>query len=409
MHIVLFRYSARVVQLDYLAHKDVLVIAPENQRKKYESYLKEGHPLPRILFLEDFVLSEIILEIRKIHQKHKIESITTLSEEDMEMAGFLHDHFVCKNTRSVSNLLFKDKYYMRSFLTGIVKQPYFRLLESKEDLECFWKVARTSKAILKPRNQAGAVGVKKITSNSEIPEEYYAGKYLVEEYISIDKMITCDGYAMGRHIKRFFVHEYEELLLDSLSSSGYYLIRTSTLYEERADLLELAYESCQKVLAIFSVRDEVTPFHFEWFFDFATKEMVLCEVGKRFGGADIPQLILDSYGVDILKEYWEILTDKESAKKVGDAKGFSFPQRISATFSLYRDNGRILAIPAKDQLEWANKVYIFVKPGEDSKKAENIVENSMLVQFTCKNKLELDQRIKELKELSKKFKYDKGL
>ncbi|HEV1273861.1 TPA: carboxylate--amine ligase, partial [Streptococcus pneumoniae] len=123
MHIVLFRYSARVVKLKYLYNRNVVIIAPEVQRKKYEDYLAEGNNLPKVIFLEDFILPNIILEIRRISQNTEVESITTLSEEDMDIVGFLNDHFVEKNTHSVSNLLFKDKYFMRSFLVGVVNQP----------------------------------------------------------------------------------------------------------------------------------------------------------------------------------------------------------------------------------------------------------------------------------------------
>ncbi|HGS1382775.1 TPA: carboxylate--amine ligase, partial [Streptococcus pneumoniae] len=103
MHIVLFRYSARVVKLKYLYNRNVVIIAPEVQRKKYEDYLAEGNNLPKVIFLEDFILPNIILEIRRISQNTEVESITTLSEEDMDIVGFLNDHFVEKNTHSVSN------------------------------------------------------------------------------------------------------------------------------------------------------------------------------------------------------------------------------------------------------------------------------------------------------------------
>ncbi len=81
----------------------------------------------------------------------------------MDIVGFLNDHFVEKNTHSVSNLLFKDKYFMRSFLVGVVNQPYFRLLESENDLRVFWNNCKSSAAILKPRNEAGSNGIKKFT------------------------------------------------------------------------------------------------------------------------------------------------------------------------------------------------------------------------------------------------------
>ena len=56
MHIVLFRYSARVVKLEFLSNKNVVVLAPEAQKQKYDTYLSEGHSLPNVIFLKDFVV-----------------------------------------------------------------------------------------------------------------------------------------------------------------------------------------------------------------------------------------------------------------------------------------------------------------------------------------------------------------
>ena len=407
MHIVLFRYSARVVRLEYLYKKNVVIIAPESQKKKYEAYLDEGYHLPKVIFLEDFILPNIILEIRKISQNTEIESITTLSEEDMDVVGFLNDHFVEKNTHSVSNLLYKDKYFMRSFLVGVVNQPYFRLLESENDLSIFWNNCKSSTAILKPRNEAGSIGIKKIYPNEKIDSTYFEKTYIVEEYIDIDHMITCDGYSIGSEIKRFYVHEYEELLFQTLSSSGYYLVRTSSLYNdsEKFEYIERAMEECRKVLNIFSSNSEITPFHFEWFLELSTGNMVFCEVGKRFGGGDIPQLIKDSHGVDVIKEYWDILTNPQVLREKNPSKVLSRPASISATFALYRSQGKVVEVPDKKELAWANKVYIFIKPNDYCQASENIVENSMLVQFNCNNNDEFEKRLNELKQISQKFKY----
>ncbi|WP_373660634.1 acetyl-CoA carboxylase biotin carboxylase subunit family protein [Streptococcus sp. E24BD] len=405
MHIVLFRYSARVAKLDYLYGKDVIIISPENQKQKYDDYSNEGHQLPKVIFLEDFTLPNIVLEVRRISKSTKIDSITTLSEEDMDIAGFLNDHFVESNTSSLSNLLFKDKYLMRSFLVGVVNQPYFRLLESENDLRIFWDNCVSSVGILKPRNGAASNGIKKIYRNEKIATDYFEKNYIIEECIQIDKMITCDGYSIGNEIKRFYVHEYGELLLDTLSSSGYYLVRTSSLYNSNDEYIETAMEECNKVLDVFSVDSEITPFHFEWFFDLSTGKTVFCEVGKRFGGGDIPKLIEDSYGVDIIAEYWDIVTNPYVLKEIDYSEEISRPTSISATFALYRKQGKVVEIPDEKELSWANKLYIFIKLDDYSKVSENIVENSMLVQFNCKNNSEFEKRLDDLKQISQKFKY----
>lgn len=104
MHIILFRYSPRAVMLNNLSKENTLVIAPDRQMEKYDKFLSQGYTVPKILFLSDYSLPNIVLELRKIQNKEIIQSITTLSEDDMSWTGILHDHFVEDNTVSVSNV-----------------------------------------------------------------------------------------------------------------------------------------------------------------------------------------------------------------------------------------------------------------------------------------------------------------
>ncbi len=117
------------------------------------------------------------------------------------------------------------------------------------------------------------------------------------------------------------------------------------------------------------------------------------------------QLIEDSHGVDVIKEYWDILTNSQGLKKINFSKVISRPANISATFALYRKQGKVIKVPDEKELAWAKKVYIFIKPNTYYKVSENVVENSMLVQFNCKNSCEFEKRLDELKHISQKFKY----
>jgi len=134
MKIILNRYSARIFRLDYIYDNDnFIILAPKERENKYDESIKRGDREAKVIFLEDYTLPNLVVKIRALKKEFLIDSITTLCEEYVDWAGFLDDHFVEKNTKSVSNLMFKDKFYMRSFLTDIVEQPYFRLLESEND------------------------------------------------------------------------------------------------------------------------------------------------------------------------------------------------------------------------------------------------------------------------------------
>ncbi|HFU3817555.1 TPA: carboxylate--amine ligase [Streptococcus suis] len=405
MHVVLNRYSSRIFRLNYLFNKEAVALVPLQIKEKYDLAVTEGDLLPEVIFIEDYTLPSLVSEIRKLSKNNNIESVTTLCEEDVDWAGFLNDHFAKKNTTSVSNLLFKDKYLMRSFLYGIVNQPYFRLLESKKDLELFWKNSKKDIAVIKPRNGAACVGIKKITIDTEVESNFYDGSYLIEEFINFTGMITCDGYSVGASIKRFYVHENVEPLLDSLKNKGYYLLRTSKLYYENYEMIESAFLNCEIVLEEFSVEAEVTPFHFEWFYDLENHQLTLCEVGKRFGGGYIPKLINDVYGTDILYEYWEILTKNSVPKVLEGVAVIDIPKKISATFALYKKSGYVNKVPRIEGIEWAQKIYLNLNKGDLVDASESIIDNSMLVQFISDSENDFLEKLNKIISLSTEIEY----
>lgn len=407
MKVILNKYPAVAFRLNYIYDEQFIIIAPSSKAKKFEKSLKDGEHVAKIIFLEDYTLPNLVSSIRDISKEVEIESIITQCEEYIEWAGFLNDHFVKKNTVAVSNVMFKDKFIMRSFLHDVVEQPYFRLLESKKDLEKFWNVSDSEIAIIKPRKGAACTGIKKIKKNTILDDRYFDGNYIIEDFINIDKMITCDGFSLGEAVKRFFVHDNVELLLESITSKGYYLLRTSEFYRD-LDLIKKAYSECQKVLKVFSVNDELTPFHFEWFFDISKKSLVFCEVGKRFGGGDIPDLIEEAYNIDILKEYWQIMASKDNSQKISFGEKIAIPQKISATYAAYVQSGLVDSVPSLDDLKWASRFYIGLKIGDIVQKSDNIIDNSMVVRFTSENEDDFCKKLKEINRVHQKIKYIKN-
>lgn len=404
MQIIFFRYSPRVVELKYVA-KDALIIAPKALKAKYDAY---ADLQAKVIFLEDYTLPEFIKCLKRLEKKVTIESITTLSEEDMDQVGFLADLFLHRKTTFGVNTLFKDKYYMRSVLAGCtdILQPKFELVIDHEQICEFFKKHHLQKAVIKARNLAGTEEIYPITEKelAQLPKHIYNGGYLIEEYVSLKRMLTCDGFAFGSKIQYIFSHEYEDLLLDTLSKNSGYIIRTNHLYWTKRKLLEQVFEKSQKVLATFTDSDEVTPFHFEWFYDEKTESFVFCEVGKRFGGGAIPALIQYGFGVNILEKYWQALTQKNDHQKTENV--FILPQKIATSYSPYLQNGEITALPAKEEFDWTKETYFFVDVGKKVTAATAVVQNTFLSIFTSDGEAEYRASLAKLAQLAQKFKYE---
>lgn len=403
LKIVLFRYAPGVIKLTNIIDENTVVLVPSSQTIKYDIYEKEENMLARIIFIDDYVLPNIVREIKKLQKEGNIESITTLSEEDMIWSGLLHDHFVLNNTAYVSNTLFKDKYLMRSFLIDEVNQPFFRLLEDESDVIQFWEKAETDKAVIKPRIGAGSESIVKLNRNESLQvKDFCNGNFLIEEFIAMENMLTCDGYAIDSQISRFFSHEYEELLLNTLHTSKEFTVRTNHLYTtENKDILYNAFRESQKVLHLFAVEGELTPFHFEWFYEMKSGTFYFCEVGKRFGGASIPRLVELAFGVDLLKEYWQIHSGKEAC--IINTEAILFPSQIAATYSPYRKQGVLTEMPLLEAFNWTDRTTYSVAQNQSLGAAKTVMEGLFTSVFVSRNEIEYQQNLSRLRELSTEF------
>lgn len=410
INVIIFRYSPRVVLLDLLDKEKSIIIAPSDQREKYDRYIEEGFVLPQIKFVDDFSFVTWVQEIREIKKKFEINSVTTLSEEDIQLVGMLQDYFVEGKSEYLVSTMFKDKYIMRSFLKGVVDQPDFKLIMEKEDIDEFRKKHEGKDIVIKPRDGAGSQNIRRFSAGEEIDTEYIKDKLngtcLIEEFVDVHNMITCDGYCIGNKVIRFFIHEYEDLILETFSELTYSAARTSTIYDGKMNITKRALREVKKVINTFSRKDEIVPFHFEWFY--SDDRMVFCEVGKRFGGGNIPSLIKYSFDVDVLKEYWDLINNgiKEEKEEVTEDTIMK-PNVISAIYMPFKKPGKIIAVPEKEEYDWTKNVWIFAHVGDVFKDSpKSITENLLIAEFISKDEKEYKDNLQKIRNITAKFKYE---
>ncbi|MCP1275765.1 ATP-grasp domain-containing protein [Leuconostoc citreum] len=411
MNIIVFRHPALENYLPKENLDQITIITPAKFEETYKIFYSEYSIKPKIYFLEDWRLPAMITVLNEINLTYKIEKISTLAEEDIEEVALLREFYTKQSSQLLTDLLFRDKYYMRSFLQNIVRQPKFRLIEKNEDIELFKKQSSSDEFILKRRNLAGGSHVKKVHRNSEITPEItfldlYSGDYLIEEFVDLPQMVTADGYAVSGNISRFFSHEYNEHLLESFEHE-YLLLRTSHLYHSKNDYINKIKKQSQKVLNIFlRNKDNISPFHFEWFINEETEEVVFNEVGRRFGGGNIPQLIQIAFGIDILNEYWlhENSIDNSNCTVIPK----NIPDQIAASFMPYKKHGKIIELPSNDLFDWTVKTRMLSKIGDtNTQDVEIVTDIPFMSSFSASDETDLNIKIKRLIQLSNKIKYAK--
>lgn len=405
MKIVIFRYSAETIGLKYLQSSNTAYITTINQKKKNNDYFNKNEEMPFMIYLDNLTLPEVIKTIQKIKFKEEIESIITLGEDDIDWVGMLEDYFVRGKSEYLINTMFKDKYVMRSFLNGIVAQPDFMLIQSPNDIDLFRNKHKNKSVVIKPRNGSGSEEVKILPPNEvlekNIVKSVSTGYFLIEECVDMKKMLTCDGYGVGKAINRFFCHEYESLIYDSLVKKSEIIIRTSRLYDKNLLLLKKIKKACNLIIENFGIENELIPFHFEWFYCEESNEIVFCEVGKRFGGGDIPKLINDAFEVNVLKEYWDIFLGKTISYNLSD--NLTMPLKIACSIMPYKMEGIVVETPELCEFDWTKRTRFYVKKGDQIKESESANEILLLSDFISENEVDYDYQINKIKKLIKKF------
>ncbi|MCB4208584.1 hypothetical protein [Arthrobacter sp. UM1] len=371
--VVLFRYSPRPVELWHLNDLNVRILTLESGRDRYFTEPKVDEE--KVTFLEDFEVHTLFRTIRSIREEGPIRSISTLGEDDMDIAGLLQEFFVSGLSDFAVGTLFKDKLLMRAALEGVVPQPSFRGLSeftgTRTDL------IDAGFGIIKPRRSAGAQGVARLEDLTD--EEFTAlnlRELLAESFVDTPRMVTGDGFAVGHEMQRFCVHEYDAGVLSSLKERRHGIaLGTSRLYDESVETVKTLFDLSSRVIETIGSSTRVTPFHFEWFVP-AEGDPVFCEVGLRFGGMSIPRMVSYAFDCPLIEEYWAAMFSGRKAEQPLDRDHLDMPVRRAICYGRYRRSGTVVSAPAREDFPMAHNVWIWVKAGDEGGRDASVVSDN---------------------------------
>lgn len=388
--VFIYGYSPKTIELK--PSKNLMVIVPAFRKK---IYIEIGFDEKNVRVVRNMTIKACFVELQKIEKENDIEKVFTLDESIMDWCGLLNDFFTKVCSQSLQNALFKDKYLMRVFLQGAVNQPDFYEYSELD--------GKSFNMLAKPRKMASANGIMECNTHADIEAITSKEEYVFEEIVQYDEMFTVDGYAINGKIKRFFSHQYDGKILESVqqtTNEGHVLVYTNSYYWRDFTLIERLYEASEKILEIFC-RDKITPFHFEFFYKKSNYKIVFCEVGSRFGGARIPQLIRDAFNCDVLKEYWKWQASAEFIAENSDERIMK-PTCVAATFMALTVNG-VIKKDIRPRTEDVKEYLQFKTVGALCKKAQSIDELLYICRFVARDEEEMKNKVEELVRLSKKM------
>ena len=308
MKYFIYRFSPASIGIK--AQENLCIVCPNRQEK---NYLSLGFLKNQIFCVDDFSQINLFLFFKDIQN---IKDIFTLDEGLIHIVGILKSLFTLEKDSWKISYAYKDKKIMREQLNGCVNQP--QLLNPNDKLPANF--------LIKPRCQASG---KNIHMVSQVPAYYTSEDFLLETCANFDTMFTCDGIAVNGKIQYFFTHEYIGNILD-IRSTFINIVRTNSHYDDPAFIQRLRSET-QKVLDGLG-SERIHPFHAEFFYHSTTDKFSFCEIGKRFGGGNIPLLIKSAFQIDILDTYWSLINNFPIQREVP-----KFPLNIAITLAIFQN------------------------------------------------------------------------
>ncbi|MEX5709981.1 hypothetical protein AB1484_17115 [Parafrankia sp. FMc6] len=249
--------------------------------------------------------------------------VAGLSEYDLTTAARLREHLDVPGARPAFVHRFRDKPTMKAMVAAAgLAVPRFVELTSATDVDVV--VERLGlPLILKPRSGAASVGVVKVRSrlglhaalpavdppgsNPSGPEtagsgagRFEATGFEAEEYVD-GPILHVDGVRRGGRLRFVSVSEYVHTCLDFVAGAP-----LGSVLLDPGRRRDRAVAFAARCLDALELADGT--FHLE-LIEPAAGELVFLEVGMRSGGAEVPFLHRDLFGVDLVGEAFRAALD----------------------------------------------------------------------------------------------------
>lgn len=251
-------------------------------------------------------LPDVIYAVSYLARSHRIDAIVPLDEYDVEMAAILREHMRLPGMGFSQTKVFRDKLAMRvrAHEKGIRVPEFTAVLNHGIVHDYTTRVAPPW--VLKPRLEAGAMGIKKIHSQDDlwhwinelgdqqsfrVLEKYVPGDvYHVDSLVDDGKVIFSSAQKYGQPPMNV-AHEGGVFVTQTLPPAG---SDARALRKMNADVI--------KALGM-----DFGATHAEFIKAHADGEFYFLEIAARVGGAHIAELVEMTSGVNLWGQ-WAALT-----------------------------------------------------------------------------------------------------
>jgi biotin carboxylase len=265
-------------------------------------------PWPREI-LEDVVTmpggltnEQILHTVAWMMRGRRFDRIVALDEFDMEIAAALREHMRIPGMGTTEIAYYRDKLAMRTAARekGFLVPEFVRVLNYDEIRDYMDRVP--APWLLKPRAEASALGIKKLQTSDDLwPILEQLGDrqsyFLMERFVPGD-IFHVDSILSEGKVVFSSVHQYGRPPMQVMHEGG--VFTTRTVDRESRDWVELTELNARLAPAL-GMESGVT--HGEYIRAHADGRYYFLEIAARVGGAFIVDLVEQSTGINLWREW----------------------------------------------------------------------------------------------------------
>ena len=252
-------------------------------------------------------MNDVIYGVSYMARTEEIDRIVALDDYDVEKAASLREHLRLRGTGETAARYFRDKLAMRraAAAAGIAVPEFVHILNYKRIQHYTDTVPPPW--ILKPRLQAGAIGIRKIESAEQLwrsveelgDEQSF---YVLEKYVP-GHVHHVDSILYGGQVLQATAHEYATPPMEVAHQGRVFSTRTMIRGTEAEQALQTLNRDLLRTVGLLQGVS-----HTEFIRSREDGKFYFLETSARVGGAHIVELVEAATGLNLWAEWAKIET-----------------------------------------------------------------------------------------------------
>ena len=306
-------------EMKKLGNKIILITSEKIKDKNWP-----WHAIDEVYYMSEkepsvWDLDHLVQGFSHLLKRCKINVVIALDDYDVEKAALIRETFRIPGMGQTTHRYFRDKLAMRQMAKDSqIEVPEYSSIFNDETVEEFADKV-SPPWVLKPRSEASATGIIKITSKEELFKAIVNLKeqrhfYLLESFKPGD-VFHVDSLVYNSEIVFVSASQYLSPPMEVSHEGG--VFRSKTLGFSTAEFKALE-KANHKVMKSFGLKNGAT--HTEFIRGKEDGKWYFLETSSRVGGAHIPDLVEASTGINLWREWarienaWLKNTDYKVAK-----------------------------------------------------------------------------------------------